>query len=156
MENDLPYLSDDEDKPVRFEVFDRGSKYFIGDMVVYNGAIYTAFRDSEGETPTHNPDAWVLETAAPLYIYDSWGSIPLAGSYNTYDPGHYVVHTTSDTSYDSSHYYTHNTPMDSLREVKELRATVEHLRREIAEIKERLNTDEIAKNIESYRKIAVK
>jgi hypothetical protein len=157
MEDDLPYLADDEEQPFRFEIFNRSSKYFVGDVVMYNGAIYTAFRDSEGETPDHNPDAWVLESAAPRYIYDGWGAIPLAvGSYNSVAANNpFLIHTTSDTSFNSSYYTSAGTTEASSSEVHELRAAVEQLRREIAEIKERLNTAEAAKNIESYRKIAV-
>jgi len=146
MEDDLPYIVEHtENRPLRFEVFNRSARYFINDWVSHNGIIYVAFRDTEGEAPDQNPDAWIRQ------------------------PTNLITGVTATTAY-TNDLYTRNEFSDNYMyasaqvrqpayieeyEVKELRETVEQLRRELNEIKHRLNTAEAYNNVESYRKIAV-
>ena len=146
MEDDLPYIAEyPENRPLRFEVFNRNARYFINDWVSHNGVIYVAFRDTEGEAPDQNPDAWVRQptnlglgiTTTNFDTNDLYGRNGLSDNYM------YASGQVRQPAYIEEY------------EVTELRGTIEQLRRELNEIKQRLNTAEAYNNVESYRKIAV-
>jgi hypothetical protein len=142
MEDNFTQIPDDDEDAPKFEVFDISSNYYINDWVIHNGMVYSALRDTEGEAPDQNPDAWRCLTDVASSA--SWGSVYTNSGYHIFATGNtrFNYDDTSSNAYASS-------------EVYELRETVRQLRKEIDEIKRRLNTAEDNKNVESYRKIAV-
>jgi hypothetical protein len=151
MENDLPYIPEEDLHHFSAAPYNRASKYFFGDTVTYKGAMYIASRESEGETPDHNPDAWTAIVTYPLHSY-----MAIASGYTDYSADQLYVNNSSDTFYGARQYNNDVIRFsDSSQEIHELRAIVDQLRTELAVIKERLNAAEAGKKPESYRKIAV-
>ena len=143
MDDNLSQIPDDDEDAPKFEVFDISSNYYINDWVIHNGMVYSALRDTEGEYPDQNPDAWyplVLNTEYTInagYINSGYSTI-----------------TTGNTGFNYM-YANGSANLPVSNEIYELRETVRQLRREIDEIKRQLNTVQESKNVESHRKIAV-
>lgn len=144
MENNLPQIPDNDADAPRFEVFDINALYLINDWVVHNGMVYSALRDTEGEYPDQNPDAWYPLTLNTAYTFNS-----------EYTNSGYRYITAANTNFNYMYDNGSSTNPSTSNEIYALWEIVGRLSREIDEIKKHLHTVQESKNAENHRKIAV-
>lgn len=148
MEDDLPYLPVDAsyNPEPKLDVFNDFKRYFTGDMTVYGNVIYTAFRDSQGELPPVNQDAWLSRGAIHEQGHGLGNILPSNFSYS-------VSNNTTDTTWNRA-YYDVSTALQP--ETASLQQEVLRLRKELDEMNARIANTEKVSEVPEHRKISVK
>ena len=148
MEDDLPYLPVDAsyNPEPKLDVFNDFKRYFTGDMTVYGNVIYTAFRDSQGELPPVNQDAWLSRGAIHEQGHGLGNILPSNFIYS-------VSNNTTNSNWNSAYY---DVSAASHPETESLQQEVLRLRKELDEMNAKIANTEKVSEVPEHRKISVK
>jgi hypothetical protein len=140
MEDELPYLPVDAsyNPEPRVDVFNDFKRYFVGDMAFHDNVIYTAFRDSQGELPPINQDAWLRRGAIHEQSHGLGNIVPSNFTYS-------VSNNTTDSRWNDPHTETASLQQEVLR-----------LRKELDEMNAKIVNTEKVSEVPEHRKISVK
>lgn len=149
MEDDLPYLPVDAsyNPEPRVDIFNDFKRYFIGDMASHDNVIYTAFRDSQGELPPVNQDAWLRRGAIHEQGHGLGDITQLQSNYM------YATGNNTLTPWTGTYYNVSNVPNS---EAESLQQEVLRLRKELDEMNAKIANTEKVSEVPEHRKISVK